>query len=489
MAATPVAFTVTSGSGAPLPVTNGTCLFGISSSGTAATPTRVGSIKALTDTFGQGPLVDAAAIYLAVAKAPLYVCRVTQTSAGTISAIVKTGAGAGTGTIADNASSPVNKFSVILTIVTTGTTGTPFTYKYSTDGGNNYSAILQGGAALTLGTTGIALTAADGGGPTTGFIAGDVFTFTTEAPTYNTSNLTTAVTALINSQSIRVRRIHAVLTNGPSFHSTLITLAGTTAFNAYKYLRAIEESDDLGGGPESVTAWQAGVLSDFATQSNRTCVIAGWQSTQLQTQQDGIDQQRTVPIAWTVGARIAAVDVSEDPGKAPSIDGPLTLTVVDSTYPVRQDGRLYTSFEGMGFTYGQSYVGLDGLYCAGGFTRIANSADVYYRLARAQVIDLACETVYQALLAYLNTSVSANSDGTIAEQAAQAIEADLNKKLADVLVNVTPQRVSPPDDNVFAEVDRTNNIVTSEQLKVTISLIPRGFIGTVAVTIGYNLNT
>lgn len=489
MSATPVTVTVTGGGAAALPVTNSTCLFGISSSGTAATPTSVGSISALTTTFGQGPLVDAAALYLQITGQPVYVCRVTQNAVGTMGAVTKTAAGAGTGTVANNSSSPVNAYSVVIVITTTGTVaGTSFAFKYSTDGGNNYSAITAGAASITLGTTGISLTFADGGGPTTGFIAGDVFTFTTVAPTYSTGGLTTAVHALIDNAIIRVRRIHAVGTNGANFHSTLITLAGTTGFNAYKYFRALEESDDLGAGPESVSAWQTGVLTDFATQSNRVVVIAGYQQTLLQTQQDGVNQQRNVPIAWSVGPRIAALDISQDPGQAPSIDGPLPDTVVNTTYPIRQDGRLYTAFEGMGFTYGQSYVGLDGLYCAGGFTRIANSTDVYYRLARCQVVDMVCEQMYQAVLAYLNTSVSANADGTISEQAAQSIEARLNQVVIDTCINVTPQRVSPISSGQYVIVDRTNNIVNTSELKITVVLIPRGFINTVALTIGYRLS-
>lgn len=488
MSANPITVVVTDNTGATLPITNSTCLFGISSSGTAATPTLVGSVQDLTSTFGQGPLVDAAALYLQISAQPVYVCRVAQNAAGTMSSVTTTRIGSSTGTVVNNSSVPTNAFSVIIVITATGSVAaTSFQYKYSVDGGNNYSAILQGAASVSLGTTGIALTFADNAGPVY-FSAGDVFTFTTTSATYSTSTLTTAVTALINSPTIRVRRAHCVGTNGGSFHATLISLA-TTAYNGYKYLRFLEESDDLGAGPETVSAWQAGVLTDFATQSNRICVIAGYQQTLLQVQQDGVNQQRNVPIAWSVGPVIAAGDICQDPGRAPSIRGPLPDTVVDSTYPIRQDGRLYTAFEGQGITYGQSYVGLQGLYCAGGFTRIANSTDVFYRLARCQVLDLACDITYAAMLAYLNVELVANADGTISEGAAQAIEQDLNNKLASALVNVSPQRISPSASGSYAVVDRSNNVVTTSELRVTISFTPLAYVGTVSVTIGYSLNT
>jgi hypothetical protein len=493
MSANPVTITVSPNPGTPLPIQNSTCLFGICSSGTAATPALVGSVLSLTSTYGQGPLVDAAAQYLQITGQPVYVCRVAQTSAGTMGSVTKVGAGSGTGTVSDNSSVPVNKFSFVLVVTTSGTVAAgTFKYKYSTDGGNNYSAITSGptngsgSANVSLGTTGVSITFADGGGPTTGYVAGDVFTWETTWPTYSTGNLTTAVQALIDSPTIRVRRIHAAGTNGASFHATLISLAGTTAFNAYKYFRALEESDDQGSG-ESVSTWQAGVLTDFATQSNRVVVIAGWQQTLLQTQQDGVSQQRTVPIAWSVGPRIAAIDLSQDPGQSPSISGPLPNTVVDSTYPIRQDGRLYTAFEGQGVSYGQSYVGLAGLYSAGAFTRVANSSDVYYWLARCQVIDLICEQLYQGALQYINTNQQANADGTIAEQAAQAIESSLNQLVIQSVVNTSPQRISPDPNNSYVTVDRTNNIVTSGELRVTVTVTPRAFVRTVNITIGYAL--
>jgi hypothetical protein len=141
----------------------------------------------------------------------------------------------------------------------------------------------------------------------------------------------------------------------------------------------------------------------------------------------------------------------------------------------------------MGFSFGQSYVGLQGLYSAGAFTRIANPSSVWYWLARCQVIDLVCEVCYKAALAYINTDVSANADGTITEQAAQSIEQDLNQAVVEAVVSSSPQRVSPSASGQYVTVSRTNDIVTDGELIVTVSLIPRGFIQTVSLTIGYQI--
>lgn len=491
MSATPVSITIASSNKVAIANPNQTCLFGTSSSGTVDTPVYIGSVQALTETFGQGPLVDAAASYLTIAG-PVYVCRVAEASAGTMGSVTKTAAGAGTGTVADNSSDPTNRFAVQIQIKQTGTiaAGT-MRYRYSTDGGNNWSATLVGpsagggSASVSLGTTGIAVTLADGAGPTTGFISGDLFEFSTTPPTYDTSGLTDAVTALIQAPDINVRRIHAVGTDGATFHSTLISLVAT-ARAGYKYFRVLEESDNQGSG-ESVTTWQAGVLTDFTTQSDTTCVIAGWQPMLLSVQQDGINQQRTVPIAWSVGPRIQEIDLGQDPGRAPSIEGPLPQTIVDSSNPILQDGRLYLGLQDMGISYGQSYVGLQGLYSAGAFTRIANPTSVWYWLARCQVIDLVCEVCYKAALAYVITDVSANADGTITEQAAVSIENDMNQAVVAAVVSSSPQRVSPSDSGEYVTVDRSNDIVTTGELIITVSLIPRGFIKTVSLTIGYKI--
>lgn len=489
MPATPITVNISSnGTRAALPVSNATLVMGTCSSGTDNQLVSVGSTSALTSTFGQGPLVQLAAQYLSIAKAPIYCMRVNDSVAATMSAVAYTRVGASTGTVTNNASAPVDAFSVIIEILSTGVVGTA-TYRYSLDGGDNYSGTLVTAAGVTLGSSGIILTLADGGGPTTGFEDGDLITFTTTAPGYSSSDLTAAMTAFQNS-SVRVRRIHPATTSVTS--STLyagIRTSLNSLETAYKYCMVILESDDRSAGPEAVATWQAGVLSDFATDDDRVQVIGGWHEVSyvLPIGNDAIQMRR--PAAWVIGPRQASLDVSEDAGAVnlgslqnavldtPSASNPTGLDI---------DGRLFTAFEGRGITTVQTYLGRTGIYCGGAFMRVQSTND-FYRVAHRQVMDVACETLYDILLDYINTNVGTNSDGTILEQEAKAIELRLNEAIEATLVKVTPQRISPASNGQYATVDRTNIITTTEQLQVTVALTSRPFIGSITLNIGFVL--
>ncbi len=488
MPATPVTTTIAAnGKRAVLPVSNATLVMGTCSTGTDNEIVAIGSTSALTTEFGVGPLVQLAAQYIQIGKAPIYCCRINDSVAATMSAVTKTGAGAGTGTVVNNASVPVDAFDVILEMLSTGIVGVA-TYRYSLDGGNNYSGTLVTAAGISLGSSGIALTLADGGGPTTGYIDGDLFTFTTNAPGYSATDLGNALTGFQNS-SIRVRRIHPATISVVS--STLYSQIRTslnTLETAYKYTMVILESDDRGAGPEAVATWQAGVLTDFAgTDDDRVQVIAGWHEVQqvLKIGNDTLQLRR--PAAWVIGPRQALIDVSEDAGWVE--DGALDNAVLAEPTAAAPtgidiDGRLFTAFEGRGITTVQTYLGRSGIFCGGGFMRVQSTND-FYRVAHRQVMDVACETLYDILLNYVNSSVATNADGTILERDAVAIESRLNAAIKSVLVSVTPQRISPSSDDSYAQVDRTNIISTTKQLLVTVGLIPRAFIDTVALNIGY----
>lgn len=494
MSATPITATVLPGTRAPLPVSNATLVIGAASAGTDNAIVKISSTSELLEEFAAastapGPLCHCAAMYLSIAKSPLYCMRINDSAAGVMGSVTKTAAGAGTGTVANNSSVPVDAFSVIIEILSTGTvTAGTFTYRYSLDGGDNYTGTIQGptngggSSNVSLGTTGISVTFADGGGPTTGFLDGDLFSFSTTAPGWGTSDLQAALDAFIASE-YRIRRIHVVGVSSTTLHAAIITRL-TTAFNSYKYTRLIEESDDQGGG-ESVATWAASVISDYSTANNRTVVAAGWIETSLVLNQDNLALQLRRPIAWTIGPRQAAIDVSQDAGAV--VDGPLTGVVVSDTYPFAQDGRLATTFEGRGITYAQSYIGRSGIYAAGVFTR-SDGADASHRLAHGQVLDVLLETMYDQLLDYINTNVPANSDGTITEAAAASIEAQLNAAVEQSVVQVTPQRISPSDNRSYCVVDRANVISSTHQLRVTLAYQQRPFIDSVALYVSQTLN-
>lgn len=493
MSATPITVTIQQGTRAPLPVSNATMIIGAASAGTDNAIVRVSSTAELLEEFAAvstapGPLCQLAALYLGIARAPVYCMRINDSVAATMGSVTKTAAGSSNGTVANNSSTPVDAFSVIIEVLSTGTVAAgSFTYRYSLDGGDNYTGTIQGptnaggSANVSLGTTGISVTFADGSSPT-GFTDGDLFSFTTTAPGWATSDLQAALDAWIASD-VRVRRIHVVGVSSSTIHAAIIARM-STAFAAYKYARVIEETDDQTAG-ESVSGWANSVILDYTTTSNRTVVAPGWIELSLPLSQDNLSLQLRRPIAWTIGPRQAAIDVSQDAGAV--IDGPLQQVVLSDTYPFAQDTRSYTGYDGRGFTTAQTYIGRSGVYCSGVFSR-SDAADASHRLAHGQVLDVLCETLYDILLDYINTNVSANSDGTITEKAAASIEARLNAAVEQTVVNVSPQRISPSDDREYCVIDRANVIATTHELRLTLSYQQRPFINTVNLYVSQTLS-
>ena len=265
-----------------------------------------------------------------------------------------------------------------------------------------------------------------------------------------------------------------------TLHATIATRLAT-AEGVYKNARVLEETDDQGGG-ESIATWQAGVIADYNLETPRQMVVPGW--IEIVGPVSGFQLRR--PFAWLVGPRAASIDISQDVGWVDL--GSLAGAVVSDEYPIPQDGTLYPALDGRGFAYPMSRIGRSGVYVSGGFMRVS-SGDPHYRLATCQVLDEAIDQCVNQLMPYINADVLANADGTILESEAAAIDARLNRAIRETLVDVSPKRISPASDGVYAVVDRTNNIVSTSTLIVTVTLTPKAYLSAITLNIGFALSS
>jgi hypothetical protein len=167
-------------------------LIGVASQGIAGTLYTFNDIATLRSTLGVGPLVEAAAFILAKAGGPIRCMPVTAGVAGSNGSVSKSNGSSPTVSVSGT---PKDGFDAKIVILTGGARGTA-TFKYSLDGGLTYSdeILVPSGGAYTLGDTGLTATFAAGT-----YTAGDTFSFTSTAPGFNTTNLTTALDALLAS--------------------------------------------------------------------------------------------------------------------------------------------------------------------------------------------------------------------------------------------------------------------------------------------------
>ncbi len=168
-------------------------MVGVCSSGTTDQPNAFGRESDVIAWGGTGPLVEAACYYIANYHRPVLLVRTGQSTAGAyVSTPVVTGAG--TAVFTSDATAPLDDYDVMLVFDVGGTQGVDgIIYRWSLDGGQNFSAKTALGTAttITIPNSGVGF---DIGAGTV--LAGQTVTQRTTAPCPNATEIGTALDAL-----------------------------------------------------------------------------------------------------------------------------------------------------------------------------------------------------------------------------------------------------------------------------------------------------
>lgn len=428
-----------------------TAAIGICSKGTAATVYNFSDKQALKDALGVGPLVEHAAHILDVAGGPIRCVRAAQAVAGAAGAVTKSG----TGPDVTVSGAAADAYDVIVKIILGGAVATA-TFQYSLDNGDTYSPEIVTAATYVVPDTGLTLAFAAGT-----YVAADTYSFACTAPLYDATTLAAALDGLLASPL--EWRFVAIVGQAASA-SAAATLAGTvstkmaSAKTNYRYARAFMHAADT----------DANLISGFAAfADDRVIVCAG--HAELGSSLTGRPEKRAslTPIC----ARAAKAPVHEDLGRVASG----SLPGVTSLY---RDERVTEALDSQRFATLRSFVGLNGYYITAGRTMAAKTSD-FQHVQNGFVIDKACRALRNGLLAYLNDSVRVNAtSGFIFEEDAQAIEADLQGQLEAAII--APGNAS----SVEVKVKRDENILSTQNLTVTVSVVPLGYARSISASIG-----
>jgi hypothetical protein len=443
---------------------NGTvALVGTCSSGTANTVYAFTDVQTLKDTLGTGPLVEAAAYVLALAGGTVICCKSAASTAAASGAVTKTGTGLSVVTTAG--SSPLDSYQVRVLIVQGGTNpaaGTA-TFKLSIDGGRTYGpeiAVPTGGtytgAQSAYGVT-IVFSAAS-------LVAGDVYDWTTTAPAYTTGDLGTAIDALLGDSRewflLYAVGVPADSTATQGVHALLVSKL-TTAAAAYRYARgAMQVLDDT----------DANIATAVASLSDSRIMLCGGFANLL-SQTTGSTTKR--PAASAIVARAASVPPSEDLGRVATgaVKGIVSLVRDEAKTPALDTIQLATL---------RTHVGLSGFYVTNGNVKAGATSDFKF-LQYGRVMDIASKAVRLGMLRFLNDSVRVNSTtGLILEQDALTIERFIERALRDAVT--VPGYAS--DCSVV--VDRSVNILSTQQLKLKFRVVPLGYAKFIDGEIGFS---
>lgn len=470
-----VTVTVTDGAlgVAPPDTSNLVVTMGVSSLGTPNTLYSLADIADISATLGTGPAVEAFALRVSIAG-PGYFMPINASVAGSAGSVTATRAGSST-SVMSVSGTPKDAYDVKVVVTSSGTgqvvsTGA-CTVKVSFDGGATYSpdvTIPAGGSyAGYSSATGLTLVFTIAASAT--LDAGDVFSFTCKAPYYNSTDLGNAFAALLaDARTWGLVHVVGYPTAGTSSQNatnaaTMATAVGTQMASAatnYRYARAIVEA------PPST---DAELISSFATFADvRVMVVAGTEViTSVLT-----GRQMTRSSAWTTVARLAKIPISESPGfvGGGALTGVISLVRDERKTPGLFDQR---------FSVHTTIIGAQGFYSDIGKVMAPSGSD-FGLIMRGRVMDAACTAARAAALPFLNSKILVDkTTGRILEQEARTIEDDINAAVRAAVV--APSHAS--DSTVV--VNRTDNILSTSDLRMKIRVTPVGYAGAIEEEIAF----
>lgn len=484
MALPGVTQTITDGALGTVPADSSanTAIIGVCSVGTAEQVYSYASSSAIDDlktANGYGPGTEAAAYLLGTDGSPVYLCKADTTggTAAACSAVVLTGSGLDPG-VTVSVATAFDDYQVKVLIVLGGAVATA-TFKYSLDGGDNYSATITSAATYAIPNTGITIAFTAGT-----YVAGDVYTFTSTAAAYSTTKLGTAVDALLATSNqfglLHVASRPAGANDGAkaTAYAAMVAAVQTkldTAAGAYRYCRAICDSPNVANDS---TADGLLTAAFAAVDAPRTVAAAG-DAELYSALVSGRRHKR--PASWPILARARQIPIHEEPGFVGrgSLGSSVALQTAETTPTKYLDSRVRSTLHDARFATLRTHIGLQGVYVTQALT-MANTLSDFKTLPLGRVMDRACQVAYTELLRLVNGTVRINaSTGYILEADAVAIE---NRVSAVVRAAITqPGHAS----SLTVTVNRNTNLLTTPNLKTKIRIVPLGYLTTITNEIGY----
>ncbi len=443
-------------------------LIGTCSTGTVGEVNTYGTIQAVRTALGVGPLVEAAALVFQYGAGPIICVKATSSTAGAAGSVTHVGTGTSVVTVA-GASLDVYSVIVLIKTAAAAITSGLGTFQISLDGGLTYGAevALPVAGTYLIPNTGLTLTFAAGT-----LVVSDTYSFTATAPSYDITAMNVAVTALMASTA-QFFLVHVIGTPADAAATAAIfaalDTALTTAATNYRYAMACCQSAD------TTTALMIAAFS--ALTSVYVAVAYGFADVtspiSLQSYKRGA--------SWVICARAGAVDAGEDLGRVAtgSLVG-VTRLYFDSASDPSMDSNRFSTL--------RTHNGIQGFYVCNARIFCTPLSDFRFWQYR-RVMNIAAGVVRTGQLQYLNDSIRVNDAGAqlplvaggIIEQEASNIEQYLLSLMRASLTTTVPRRAS----NVSCTVDRSNNIITTSELRIQYGVTPLGYAKTITGVIGF----
>jgi hypothetical protein len=442
---------------------------GVSQKGSTTAISAFSNPGDVIDTFGDGPLAEDLCYYLAIAGGPVYGLRLTGSNAAANTSVTPTRFASSTGTVAV-AGSALDSYEARVEIMVSGALGTS-QFRYSLDNGFTYSQqyITPSGGTFVLPNTGLTLT----------FVGttdkGDVFTFTSTAATYSTTDLATGMDVVKADNT----PIAAIVLSGvfatASAAATVAAAMSTHATALFQLYRPIRWMQDAGADTVSTTKTGfAAFVSERSSIAYGRCVCT---SAKPVVGRGSPKCSIVRPLAARAGASLFSTDLAW-----------FSAGALQGVQAITHNEYLTELMDVEGFTTLRTHQGVPGFYATNVRLRSLPGSDYQY-WQHGRVMDAATSTAYVSLLPFLSSSVRTISGGAIDPRDAGAWEAKVYDSLRTVLLD--PDNAQGTQGHVSAldaDIDRRNNVLTSGVVKVKVAIQPLGYAKFIVNELSFSAN-
>lgn len=447
-------------------------LVGPAASGTNNVPQTFSRVKDAVSAFTRGKVVQAAAHFIERYGRACVIVKTAASVAGSYVGLDVTGV-AGTSVITmDAATFSDDDYEVVVLFVTGGTRGTDgIMYKYSLDGGRNYSAVTAlgtGNSIVIPNSGGIKIDLAAGT-----IIANDVVTVRAVAPTWNAADLGAALDALKLS-SLNFEIVHIVGALDATTFDT-VDLKAAAFHAAGKFITWIGNTRVPNIG-ESEAAYLTALNTIFSAKSSKYGALCAG-ACKLTSSVDGRKYKR--PVSHVAAAREAYVSEEVDTADV-NLGSLVGVSIRDANgnpdehdetaNPGLDDGRFYVL---------RTFNEVQGVYVNRPRIFSADGSD-FYLIPHRRVLNLAHAALRAYFVRRLSKPVLVNkTTGKILEEEALEIEAGAIAAMEAVLM------AKPKASGVTFVLSRDDNLLSTKTLNGQARVIPLAYPEFINLDLGF----
>lgn len=436
-------------------------VYGPCSGGSANVLESFNSIPDLLTAHPQGPAVESAAYILTHGGGPIRFMKSAGTVAAALSTVTEGGAGGPDVTVAGT---PNDFYNAIIEIVLGGALGTA-TFKYTLDGGKNYSSTLTtpSGATYVIPNTGITATFTAGTQ-----VAGTTHSFTATPAMWNSTDLSAGM-AVITADFTpwdffvgtgRHATAAAAATIGAALQSSLEGLT-----TSQRWVRGMMDAGDEANA--AVIAAYGATVSPRVLYAYRGLrrstpkAFPGW-GTPMLGAVDGIAMLAARSLVSTHLGRylshnlsaFGATEIDYDEEKTAALNAHKIATL-------------------------RTIPGVPGIWNKTPWLKAADGSD-FQRWQFGRVMDLACKTTYLALLPFLNVGLRTQTRavggltylGTLDDREITRIEDKVNEQLSAVLRQpANAEGTAGHVTDIRYTIDKTWNALSNQSIKGEVSIV------------------